>query len=118
VLFELIVVAVFPGGGLRGGGASPRRPADHALAGPAAVLRFEEVPDSALSAAQAAHLARLDAELDGLRYRPLFNIRVANLGNANLSRFYTSDADPPSFSPRCCACRSRERRRVTPPTWR
>jgi len=57
-------------------------------------LRFEEVPDSALTPAQSAHLSRLDAQLDRLQYRPVFNIRVTNLPNPNLSRFYTSSTDP------------------------
>ncbi len=57
-------------------------------------LAFEEVPDAALTPAQSAHLSRLDALLDRLQYRPVFNIRVTNLPNPNLSRFYTSAADP------------------------
>ena len=57
-------------------------------------LLFQEVPDSALTPAQAAHLSRLDALLDRMQYRPVFNIRVTNLPNPNLSRFYTSSADP------------------------
>lgn len=89
MLLELIVVAAFLAAAFLF--AVPRITR---LPGLPAVLRFEEVPDSSLSAAPAAHLARLDAQLDGLRYRPVFNIRVANLPSANLSRFYTSDADP------------------------
>jgi hypothetical protein len=57
-------------------------------------LAFEEVPDAALTPAQSAHLSRLDALLDRLQYRPVFNIRVTNLPNPNLSRFYTSATDP------------------------
>jgi hypothetical protein len=57
-------------------------------------LAFEEVPDSALTPAQVAHLSRLDALLDRIQYRPVFNIRVTNLPNPNLSRFYTSATDP------------------------
>ena len=57
-------------------------------------LLFEEVPDSTLTAAQAGHLSRLDAAFATLHYRPLFNIRVPNLSNPNLTRFYTSDVDP------------------------
>jgi hypothetical protein len=57
-------------------------------------LAFEEIPDSALTPAQSAHLSRLDAVLDRLQYRPVFNIRVTNLPNPNLSRFYTSPTDP------------------------
>ena len=57
-------------------------------------LLFEEVPDATLTAAQSAHLARLDALLDRIQFRPVFNIRVTNLPHANLSRFYTSAADP------------------------
>src|SRR5262249_33468934 len=58
------------------------------------VLAFEEVPDSALTPVQATHLSKLDAACGTLHYRPVFNIRVTNLPNANLSRFYLSSADP------------------------
>lgn len=87
--FELAVLAVFLATALVFAVPRIRR-----LPGLPAVLQFEEVPDADLSDLQAAHLARLDAAFEALHYRPVFNIRVANLSNANLSRFYTSDADP------------------------
>ena len=57
-------------------------------------LTFQEVPDAELTPPQSAHLSRLDAALGRLQYRPVFNIRVTNLPNPNLSRFYTSSVDP------------------------
>src|SRR5215471_17618535 len=57
-------------------------------------LAFEKVPDSALTEVQRTHLTRLDDVARELQYEPVFNVRVANLSGANLSRFYTNAADP------------------------
>ena len=62
--------------------------------GPPRQLAFERVPDPALSEVQTAHFRRLDDALEALHYRPVFNIRVANLPGANLSRFYSNRAEP------------------------
>ena len=110
---EVIAVAVFLAAALLF--AVPRITR---LPGLPAALRFEEVPDSALSATQSAHLASLDAAFAGLHYRPVFNIRVANLPNANLSRFYTSDADPALLLTSLLRVRRRGGRRRTPTTSR
>ena len=57
-------------------------------------LHFEKVADAELTDAQRAHLARLDERVRALQYEPVFNIRVANLAGANLTRFYTNASDP------------------------
>ncbi|PYQ01324.1 MAG: hypothetical protein DMF82_19585 [Acidobacteria bacterium] len=62
--------------------------------GPPRDLMFERVPDTALSDEQAAFFRRRDEQLETLHYRPVFNIRAANLPGANLSRFYTNPTDP------------------------
>jgi hypothetical protein len=62
--------------------------------GPPRDLVFERVPDTALSDVQAAFFRRLDEQLETLHYRPVFNVRVANLTGANLNRFYVNPADP------------------------
>jgi hypothetical protein len=62
--------------------------------GPPRELAFEQVPDGALSDAQAAVFRRLDEQLEALHYRPVFNIRAANLPGDNLSRFYSNRTDP------------------------
>lgn len=62
--------------------------------GPPRQLAFERVPDAALSEAQTVFFRRLDEALEALHYRPVFNIRVANLPGANLSRFYSNRAEP------------------------
>ncbi|HLQ22804.1 MAG TPA: hypothetical protein VK132_06350 [Gemmatimonadales bacterium] len=62
--------------------------------GPPRQLVFERVPDGTLSDVQAAFFRRLDQQLEALHYRPVFNVRAANLSGANLSRFYSNPTDP------------------------
>jgi hypothetical protein len=57
-------------------------------------LAFERVPDASLGDAQSAFFRRLDEQVETLHYRPVFNIRAANLPGANLSRFYSNRTDP------------------------
>lgn len=57
-------------------------------------LRFEEVPDSALSPLQAEFFAKSDRRMAEIGYRPFTTYRVTNLMGRNLSRAYMNSTEP------------------------